>query len=121
VYSFDRNFKSTLRNKSWLQRLRPVWQKAQSVGAYLVRVAFGSALIVSVLVVWLAIVALTSGRDNDRWVPSGTTRERTGNAAVRVEQLITPTPKRTTQARPRRRLWRRLRRRLRRRLLPQPL
>lgn len=65
VYSFDRSFRSALRNKSLLQRLRPLGRKARAVGAYLVRVAFGSALIASVMVVWLAIVALTSSRDSD--------------------------------------------------------
>lgn len=67
VYSFEPGFRSTLRNRSLLQRLRPLWKKAQAAGAYLVRVAFGSALIVSVMVVWLAIIALTSSRDSDRW------------------------------------------------------
>jgi hypothetical protein len=66
VYSFDRGFKSTLRNRSLLQRLRPLGKKAQSVGAYLVRAAFGSALLLSVLVVWLAVAVLTSSRDGDR-------------------------------------------------------
>ncbi|KAI8474841.1 MAG: hypothetical protein J3K34DRAFT_517921 [Monoraphidium minutum] len=66
VYAFDRGFKATLRSRSWLQRLRPLAKKAQAVGAYLVRVAFGGALLASVLVVWLAIVALTSSRDSDR-------------------------------------------------------
>ncbi|GBF97383.1 hypothetical protein Rsub_11030 [Raphidocelis subcapitata] len=66
VYSFDRGFKAKLRNRSALQRLRPVLKKAQAVGAYLVRVAFGGALIASVLVVWLAIAVLTSSRDGDR-------------------------------------------------------
>lgn len=80
MYSFDRGFKSTLRNRSALQRLRPVLKKAQAVGAYLVRVAFGGALIASVLLVWLAIAVLTSSRDGDRWA-GGELRAACGCAA----------------------------------------
>ena len=66
VYAFERGFRAALRSKSWLQRLRPLGKKAFAVGAYLVRVAFGSALVASVMLVWLAIAALASSSRDDR-------------------------------------------------------
>lgn len=69
VYAFDRDFVSSIRRRSWLQRLRPLWKKAVSGINYLTRVAFGTALIVSALVVWLGVIALmSSGRDDNRCV-----------------------------------------------------
>lgn len=67
VYAFDRDFVSTIRRRSWVQRLRPLWKRVVKGANYLTRVAFGTALIVSALVVWLGVIALmSSGRDNDR-------------------------------------------------------
>jgi hypothetical protein len=67
VYAFERDFVSAISRRSWLQRLRPLWKKVVSGVNYLTRVAFGTALIVSALVVWLGVIALmSSGRDNDR-------------------------------------------------------
>eukprot|EP00775_Hariotina_reticulata_P003685 gene3685-3945_t len=66
VYAFQRDFISRIRNKSWLQRLRPLWKKTVSAAKYLARVAFGTALVVSAVVAWLAVVAITSSRDSDR-------------------------------------------------------
>jgi hypothetical protein len=67
VYAFDRDFVSAIRRRSWVQRLRPLWKRAVKGINYLTRVAFGTALVVSAVVVWLAVVALmSSGRDNDR-------------------------------------------------------
>lgn len=66
MYAFQRDFISRIRNKSWLQRLRPLWKKTVSSAKYLARVAFGTALVVSAVVAWLAVVAITSSRDSDR-------------------------------------------------------
>lgn len=66
MYAFDRDFMSKIRNRSWLQRLRPLWKRTVNVVNYLARVAFGTALIVSALLVWLAVIALMSSRDSDR-------------------------------------------------------
>lgn len=67
VYAFDRDFVGAIRRRSWVQRLRPLWGRVVKGVNYLTRVAFGTALIVSALVVWLGVVALmSSGRDNDR-------------------------------------------------------
>lgn len=69
VYAFERDFVSAIRRRSWVQRLRPLWKRAVKGINYLTRVAFGSALVVSAVVVWLAVVVLmSSGRDNDRFV-----------------------------------------------------
>jgi hypothetical protein len=66
IYAFDRNFVNKIRNRSWLQRLAPWGKRARSAALYLTRIAFGTALVASVLVVWLAIVALSSSsRDSD--------------------------------------------------------
>lgn len=67
MYSFPSDFKSTLTKKSWLVRARGWGRKAAGVGAYLVRVAFGTALLSSIALVWTAVtVLLSSNRDNDR-------------------------------------------------------
>ncbi|KAF8060028.1 hypothetical protein HT031_004966 [Scenedesmus sp. PABB004] len=66
VYAFERDFVSRIRARSWSQRLRPLARRAAAVGSYLARAAFGTALIVSAVVVWLAVLALTSSRDSDR-------------------------------------------------------
>eukprot|EP00878_Enallax_costatus_P002812 GHUV01003004.1.p1 GENE.GHUV01003004.1~~GHUV01003004.1.p1 ORF type:complete len:653 (+),score=181.31 GHUV01003004.1:192-2150(+) len=84
VYSFDRNFISKIRNRSWLQRLRPLWKRTVNVVNYLARVAFGTALIVSVLLVWLAVVALMSSRDSDN-------RDSRGYGGSRGFVFIDPT------------------------------
>jgi hypothetical protein len=68
VYAFDRDFVGKIRQRSWLQRLRPLWKRTVNVGSYLARVAFGTALVVSALLVWLAVIAITSSRDDNRCV-----------------------------------------------------
>lgn len=68
VYAFDRDFVGSIRRRSLVQRFRPLWKRVVKGANYLARVAFGTALIVSALVVWLGVIALmSSGRDNDRW------------------------------------------------------
>jgi hypothetical protein len=66
VYAFDRDFVGKIRQRSWLQRLRPLWKRVVNVGSYVARVAFGTALVVSALLVWLAVIAITSSRDDNR-------------------------------------------------------
>ena len=67
------NFKQIIAGKSWLLRAEPFLQKVRDASAYLVRVTFGTALITSVILVWVTIVAIlsSSGKDDDRrLVPS---------------------------------------------------
>eukprot|EP00197_Chlamydomonas_leiostraca_P015538 CAMPEP_0202866960 /NCGR_PEP_ID=MMETSP1391-20130828/8451_1 /ASSEMBLY_ACC=CAM_ASM_000867 /TAXON_ID=1034604 /ORGANISM="Chlamydomonas leiostraca, Strain SAG 11-49" /LENGTH=595 /DNA_ID=CAMNT_0049546953 /DNA_START=219 /DNA_END=2003 /DNA_ORIENTATION=- len=66
VYELPRDFRTTLTTRSLLLRLAPLGAAASKLGAYLLRVAFGTALIASISVVWLAVIAITSSsRDRD--------------------------------------------------------
>lgn len=68
LYVLPQNFKQIIAGKSWLLRAEPFLQKVRDAAAYLVRVTFGTALITSVVVVWVTIVAIlsSSGKDDDR-------------------------------------------------------
>ncbi len=70
VYTFSRDFKRTLVQRSAWLRLEPVLQGAQRVGAYLSRVVFGTTLVASILLVYVTLVALmtASRSSNDRCV-----------------------------------------------------
>mmetsp|Transcript_34419 Transcript_34419/g.81572 ORF Transcript_34419/g.81572 Transcript_34419/m.81572 type:complete len:387 (+) Transcript_34419:154-1314(+) len=60
VYGFPPDFKARLRGVSLRVRLEPLLEKAQASFAYLVRVIFGTTLIVSAVAVWVAILAILS-------------------------------------------------------------
>ena len=68
LYVLPSNFKQIIAGKSWLLRAEPFIQKIRDASAYLVRVTFGTALITSVVLVWVTIVAIlsSSGKDDDR-------------------------------------------------------
>lgn len=68
LYVLPSNFKQIIAGKSWLLRAEPFIQKIRDGSAYLVRVTFGTALITSVVLVWVTIVAIlsSSGKDDDR-------------------------------------------------------
>lgn len=68
LYVLPSNFKQVIAGKSWLLRAEPFLQKVRDASAYLVRVTFGTALITSVVLVWLTILAIlsSSNRDDDR-------------------------------------------------------
>ena len=67
LYVLPGNFRAVLRARSWLRRAEPALAAARSAGAYAVRVSFGTALIASVLLVALSVVALlTAASSNDR-------------------------------------------------------
>ncbi|KAL0036153.1 hypothetical protein WJX79_006170 [Trebouxia sp. C0005] len=68
LYVLPSNFKQIIAGKSWLLRAEPFFQKVRDASAYLVRVTFGTALITSVVLVWVTIVAIlsSSGKDDDR-------------------------------------------------------
>ena len=65
LYVFPSNFRSIIRAKSWVLRAQPMLKSVQAGGAYLVRVTFGTALITSVILVWVTILALMSS-SNDK-------------------------------------------------------
>lgn len=67
LYVLPGNFRAVLRARSWLRRAEPALAAARGAGAYAVRVSFGTALIASVLLVALSVVALlTAASSNDR-------------------------------------------------------
>ena len=65
LYEFPRNFKEVVAAQSLRIRVEPLLKKASLVAAYLGRVAFGSALLVSLATVALTLSALSS-KSNDR-------------------------------------------------------
>eukprot|EP00239_Pterosperma_sp_CCMP1384_P007357 CAMPEP_0197856006 /NCGR_PEP_ID=MMETSP1438-20131217/27703_1 /TAXON_ID=1461541 /ORGANISM="Pterosperma sp., Strain CCMP1384" /LENGTH=490 /DNA_ID=CAMNT_0043471313 /DNA_START=305 /DNA_END=1777 /DNA_ORIENTATION=- len=60
VYVFPEDPKAVLAAKSFAIRMAPLLAKMKSAGGYLMRVTFGTTLLVSVLVVYTAIFAILS-------------------------------------------------------------
>lgn len=69
VYLFPKNLRGVLRSRSFKLRLQETWQKIWRVLFYIIRISFGTILIASILLIFLAIVAITiaasSNRDED--------------------------------------------------------
>jgi hypothetical protein len=61
VYLFPRNLRGILRNKDWRLRWQQRWQKVWRVLFYLIRIAFGIALILSILLMFVAIAVIVIG------------------------------------------------------------
>ncbi|ELR99015.1 hypothetical protein [Gloeocapsa sp. PCC 73106] len=61
VYLFPRNFRGILRNKHWQLQWQQSWQKVWRVLFYLIRISFGIALILSVLLMFVAIAVIVIG------------------------------------------------------------
>lgn len=66
LYVLPRGFRGAITAKSWQLRAEPAIKKAAGVANYLARVAFGTALVTSVAVVWITIIAILSSANNDR-------------------------------------------------------
>jgi hypothetical protein len=67
VYAFERNFAAGIRARSLRLRAEPALEKAAEVAGYVGRLAFGTALISSVLVAFSALAVISaSGRDDRR-------------------------------------------------------
>ncbi|MEB3182350.1 MAG: hypothetical protein VKL59_25435 [Nostocaceae cyanobacterium] len=70
VYLFPRNFRAILRNKYFQLKLQEWWQNIWKILFYIIRISFGILLIVSIAVIYIAImIILMSARgdsDNDR-------------------------------------------------------
>lgn len=66
VYVFDKRFKEMLRAKSAMLRLEPVVEGAARVAGYVGRIAFGTALVSSVVAVTMALVVISSAGRDDR-------------------------------------------------------
>ncbi|TVR14377.1 MAG: hypothetical protein EA395_02770, partial [Phormidium sp. GEM2.Bin31] len=69
VYDFPRNFRNILRGKFLRLRFQAWWDKIWNVLFYLIRISFGTLLIVSIILIFVAItiiiVALNSNRDSN--------------------------------------------------------
>ncbi len=69
VYQFPKNFRAVLRNKFWRLRWQAWWEKVWNVLFYLIRISFGTILIVSIVLIFVTIavilIALSSSRDGD--------------------------------------------------------
>ncbi|KAG2434769.1 hypothetical protein HXX76_007654 [Chlamydomonas incerta] len=67
VYAFAPDFRGRLRSRSFVVgTLLPLGRRLGGALSYLARVSFGTALVASVVVVWLAVMALLRGRGDDR-------------------------------------------------------
>ncbi|CAL5227405.1 g10362 [Coccomyxa viridis] len=67
LYVLPQNFKAIIRGRSWLLRLEPALKGATNAAEYVLRVSFGTALVASVALVTLTIVALlTAASSSDR-------------------------------------------------------
>lgn len=69
VYEFPRNFRAILRNKYFKIRLREWLEKVWNVAFYIIRISFGIALILSIVLMTIAIlvliIAASSSRDDN--------------------------------------------------------
>lgn len=64
LYVLPSDFKARLRNRSLKLRLEPALKGLRGALSYLTRISFGTALIASVTLVWVAILAIQSGSSN---------------------------------------------------------
>ena len=68
LYQFPKNFRTILRNRFWRLRLQELWQKIWGTLFYLIRISFGIILVISIIVMFLAIVAIliaVNSKDGD--------------------------------------------------------
>lgn len=69
AYQFPQNFRAILQNKFLRLRLQEWWQKIWKVLFYLIRISFGIALLVSIVLIFVAIalilITFNSSRDSD--------------------------------------------------------
>uniref|UniRef100_A0ACD5ZAM0 Uncharacterized protein n=1 Tax=Avena sativa TaxID=4498 RepID=A0ACD5ZAM0_AVESA len=66
LYVFPKDYRAKLAGKSFRMRVEPLVDKAKEVGAYVVRVSFGTALVASIVLVYTTIIAiLSSSSDED--------------------------------------------------------
>ncbi|WP_017658695.1 hypothetical protein [Baaleninema simplex] len=69
VYQFPKNLRAVLRNKFFRLRLQAWWEKIWRVLFYLIRISFGTLLILSIVLIFVTIAVLafaaSSSRDGD--------------------------------------------------------
>ncbi|KAK3271563.1 hypothetical protein CYMTET_20102 [Cymbomonas tetramitiformis] len=66
VYKYPKDVRGALRAKSFAFRIEPLLEKVAEAAAFGVRVAFGSALVISVILVWVTIIVLLSRGKSSR-------------------------------------------------------
>ncbi|MBP0002538.1 MAG: hypothetical protein J7642_02255 [Cyanobacteria bacterium SBC] len=71
VYEFPKNFRTLLRNKYFRLRLRAWWEKVWNVLFYLVRISFGTLLILSIVLIFVTIAILWFAANSSRDSNSG--------------------------------------------------
>lgn len=71
VYQFPRDFRNVLRNKFLRLRLKAWWDKIWNVLFYLIRISFGTLLILSIVLIFVAITILALAMSSDRDGDSG--------------------------------------------------
>ena len=65
LYVFDRDFRGALNAKSAkIKTVEPLVENVGKVGGYLLRISFGTTLLASIVIVYTAIAALLSNRDD---------------------------------------------------------
>lgn len=65
LYVFPRDYRSKLVAKSFRIRIEPLLEKSKAAAEYLIRVSFGTALIVSIVLVYTTIIVLLSSRSDE--------------------------------------------------------
>lgn len=65
LYVFPKDYRSKLAAKSFRIKLEPLLDKLKGTSEYVIRVSFGTALILSIVVVYTTIIALISSRSDD--------------------------------------------------------
>ncbi|MDM9384508.1 hypothetical protein QUB80_27970 [Chlorogloeopsis sp. ULAP01] len=66
IYLFPRNFRDVLRNKYLRLQLQEWWKKIWSVLFYVIRISFGIFLIVSIALIYIAILIIIMSANSDR-------------------------------------------------------
>lgn len=68
LYAFPSNFTGIIQSRSFWLKISPVLARIKETAGWLARVSFGAALVASVALVWITIIALltASSQDNDR-------------------------------------------------------
>lgn len=65
LYVFPKDYRTKLAARSFRMKIEPVLDKVKVASEYLIRVSFGTALVVSILLVYTAILALLSSKSDD--------------------------------------------------------
>ncbi|MBD2578875.1 hypothetical protein [Oscillatoria sp. FACHB-1406] len=86
AYLFPKNFRGILRNKYWRLRWQETWQKIWGILFYLIRISFGIALILSIVLMAVAIVVIfiaisSSSSDDSGSSSSSSNSDRSSNSS----------------------------------------